>query len=277
MIDFGSGLVKAGLSTDEAPTLIFPSKVGRPREAFKDELSEPYYIGDQLNDYELTQKLSLYTPIMNGVIMEWDDAELIFRYIYEKLGVQSQKHPLVMTEPPFIPLESREQLTAMMFDTFQVPCLTIQLAGLLALTGQGKTTGLVLDIGQDLCHTIPVWEGNCFVQAIGKLQLGGHDLNVLFAKLLSQSGNALTSSADRLQAAKMKEESTNFVCFKKRKNCIKILFQTSNSYPKRHPKSFFHKNFVEIACYTSEDPFQEEAEFIDYKFPGGRVISVGDE
>ena len=211
VIDFGSGLIKAGLSTDEAPTLVFPSKVGRPREAFKDELGETVYIGEQLNDYALTQKLSLYTPIMNGVIMEWDDAELIFRHIFERLNIEPHKHAIVLTEPPLVPREYREQLVTMMFDVFQVPSLTIQLAGLLALTGQGKTTGIVLDSGQDLTHTIPVYEGSCFVQAIGKLQLGGHDLNVLFAKLLSQSGNALTSSADRLQVAQMKEESTFFI------------------------------------------------------------------
>ena len=37
------------------------------------------------------------------------------------------------------------------------------------------------------------------------------------------------------------------------------------------------KLIPKIACYASEDPFQEEAEVINYKFADGRVIAVGDE
>jgi len=237
VLDFGSGQVKAGLSTDETPTLIFPSKVGRPREAFKEELTEEHYVGECLLEYELCEKLCLYTPINNGVITEYDDAELIFRYVFERLNIEPHRHPIVLTEPPLMGHADREKIVTMMFEIFKVPHLTIQLGGLLALTGQGKTTGIVLDSGFDVTHTIPVYEGSCFPMAIGKLKLAGHDLNVLFAKLLSQNGHAMTTSADRQEVAKMKEQ----------------------------------------CCYVSENPFQEESNIIDYKLPDGRIIHVGDE
>lgn len=53
-----------------------------------------------------------------------------------KLNVDSQKHPVLLTEPPLNPPENREHLAEIMFETFQVPALHIGIQAVLALYGK---------------------------------------------------------------------------------------------------------------------------------------------
>ena len=43
----------------------------------------------------------------NGVITEYDEAELIFDYIFHRLNVDPSHHPLVLTEPPTPPKKKK--------------------------------------------------------------------------------------------------------------------------------------------------------------------------
>lgn len=53
-----------------------------------------------------------------------------------KLDVDSQQHPVLLTEPPLNPPENREHLAEIMFETFQVPALHIGIQAVLALYGK---------------------------------------------------------------------------------------------------------------------------------------------
>merc|ERR1712139_256068 len=97
-----------------------------------------------------------------------------------------QNHPVLLTEPPYNPKPSRERMVETMFETFGVPSLNISIQGVLALLGQGRTTGLVLDSGEGVTHTIPIFDGFGFTPNIKRLNLAGRDLNTLLAKLLAQ-------------------------------------------------------------------------------------------
>lgn len=57
-------------------------------------------------------------------------------------------------------------MTEIMFETFKVPALYIQIPAVLSLCSSGKTTGLSVDSGDGVTHTVPVYEGYSLPHAI---------------------------------------------------------------------------------------------------------------
>jgi len=236
IIDNGSGTCKAGLSTDEAPKCIFPEVIGRPRKVWEKDLEKEIYFGDEVND--VRNKLSVFYPLENGIIENFNDMELLWEYTFmDGLKVNPPDHPVLLTEPPYNPKVSRERMVEIMFETFGVPALNISIQGVLALLGQGRTTGLVLDSGEGVTHTIPIFDGFGLPPGIQRLDLAGRELNTLLAKLLAQEGTCLTTTTDQHHVRLMKE---------------------------KH-------------CYCALDPSKEWADTIEYKLPDGRAVQLSDE
>ena len=59
------------------------------------------------------------------------------------------------------------------FETFNVPAIFISVQAVLALYASGRTTGVVLDIGDGVAHTVPVYEGFAVPHAIQRVDLAG--------------------------------------------------------------------------------------------------------
>jgi actin-related protein len=236
IIDNGSGTCKAGLSTQEVPKVVFPEYIAKPREAYKSELEKEYYFGHEVD--AVRGKVSIQYPLENGIIENFEQMELIWEYTFDTLlGVNTQNHPVLLTEPPYNPKPNRERMVEIMFETFGVPSLNISIQGVLALLGQGRTTGLVLDSGEGVTHTIPIFDGFGLPMGINRLDLAGRELNTLLAKLLAQEGMCLTTTDDQHHVREMKE---------------------------RH-------------CYCALDPNKEVGEDVVYQLPDGREVNLADE
>lgn len=48
-------------------------------------------------------------------------------------------------------------MTEIMFENFRVPSFYLAIQAMLALYSSGRTTGLVLDAGDGVTHTVPVF------------------------------------------------------------------------------------------------------------------------
>ena len=212
IIDNGSGMMKAGIAGEEAPAATFPAIVGRPKNAsaMQGVTQKSEYIGD-----EAQQKrgvLNLKYPIANGIVNDWEDMEKVWNHtFYNELRVTpSECQGVLVTEAPRNPKENRERFLTVMFETFEVQNMYVAIQAVMSLYANGRSTGLVVDSGDGVTHTVPVFEGFSIPHAIEKMEIAGRVITDYAQKLLLESGHSFTSSAE-LEIVKDIKEKLAFV------------------------------------------------------------------
>merc|ERR1719263_2643040 len=90
-----------------------------------------------------------------------------------------------------------------MFETFNVRRFYVAIQAVLSLYASGRTTGVVVDCGDGVSHTVPIYEGYSMPHAIQRINLAGRDLTDYICKILQESKIVLTTTAERESAKKI--------------------------------------------------------------------------
>ncbi|XP_063001409.1 uncharacterized protein LOC134411503 isoform X2 [Elgaria multicarinata webbii] len=206
IIDNGSGLCKAGLSGEQAPRTVVATVVGYPKSQaiMFGPVQRECYVGKEAQAKRGI--LSFKYPVEHGIVTSWDDMEKIWRYVFRRgLKMRPRERPVLLTEAPLNPASNREKMTEVMFEHFQVPAMFVGLQALMALYASARTTGLVLDSGDGVTLTVPIYKSHCLLHAISRINFAGRDITKYLATLLLESGHSFLSSAEKEIVKNIKE------------------------------------------------------------------------
>lgn len=245
VIDNGSGRCKTGIAGEDAPKAVFPAVIGVPKQkgimvgsGTKDE-----YVGDAA--MARRGVLIIKYPLEHGIVTNWDDMEKIWHHaFFSELRVDPQEHPVLLTEAPLNPKANRERMTQILFESFSIPAFYVAIQAVLSLYASGRTSGIVIDSGDGVTHTVPIYEGYSLPHAVLRIDLAGRDLTHWMSKLLMQKGYSFTTSAELEIVRDIKQQ----LCY------------VAEDYDK------------ELAGAANSGSLEKE-----YELPDGQVITVGQE
>lgn len=181
--------------------------VGRPKHTriMAGALEGDNFIGSVAQKHRGLLKLQY--PMAHGTVTNWDDMERIWQHVYtDELRILSEEHPVLLTEAPLNPRANREQAAQVFFETFNVPALYLSIQAVLALYASGRTTGVVLDSGDGVSHSVPVYSGFSIPSAIQRTDIAGRDVTEYLQLLLRKSGVILQTSAEKEIVREIKEK-----------------------------------------------------------------------
>lgn len=206
VIDNGTGVIKSGLAGGDRPSLVYANAVGRAKHVRMmpgGALEGEYFVGNHAVQHR--GALILSRPMARGMVDDWKDMERVWAHSYDGLGVPADGHPLLLTEAPLNAASHRETCAEILFEHLNVPALFLAPQAILSLYASGRTTGLVLDVGDGVAHAVPVYEGFAVSHAMTRMDIAGRDVTDRLALLLRRAGRALTTSAEKDVCREIKE------------------------------------------------------------------------
>jgi len=101
-----------------------------------------------------------------------------------------------LTEAPLNPRKNREKAAEIFFETFAVPALYISMQAVLSLYSTGRTTGVVLDSGDGVTHSVPIFEGFALPHSVMRNDIAGREVTKYLKLLLRKEGFNFNTTAE---------------------------------------------------------------------------------
>merc|ERR1712166_639417 len=223
VIDNGTGYLKGGLAGESEPDAMFRACVGYPKIDPRTGEVPPVIFGEPTQESYVAPSMAqeafmqMKFPVAHGMIDNWDDMEKIWNHLFThelKVSVGNSEdnedvdvEGVLMTEAARNPKYNREQSCAIMFEKFGVDQFFLAIQAILALYSSGRMTGLALDVGEGVTHTVPIFEGYTMSHAVTRHNLAGRDLTEYSIRLLGEAcGCYLTTSSEKEMGRRIKEE-----------------------------------------------------------------------
>ncbi|KAI9993912.1 hypothetical protein PInf_016434 [Phytophthora infestans] len=266
VIDNGSGLMKAGFAGGETPQVVFPSFVGTtkhtrmmPGGAYE---GGDVFVGNRVQYHRGLFKIQY--AMEHGVVTDWNSMHRVWQHVYSKdmLNVQSEDHPVLLTEAPLNPVANRQRAGEVFFEAFNVPSLFVSPQAVLSLYASGRTTGVVLDVGDGVAHVVPVYEGFTLPHAITRMDIAGRDVTRHLQLLLRRAGYNFLTSAEREVVREIKE-----------KLCYVAFNPTKEEQLEAEKSALAVKDMITKSKSTTTSGDDTSA----YYLPDGTLLNIGPE
>ncbi|MFE9500816.1 hypothetical protein [Streptomyces collinus] len=168
VVDPGTGWVKAGFPDDRGPSAVVRYGTNKPLKGQE-----------------------------GSVVVDWAALEqALARTFRDELRVKPSEHAVLLAHAPDAPRAEREKLLGVLFDRFEVPQAALMPTSVLALHATGRTTGVVVDIGDALTSVAAVHEGKAMDRPVRRSVVAGRTVTAVMGKRLADEGIDLSAAKE---------------------------------------------------------------------------------
>lgn len=207
VVDLGACNCKAGFAGEDSPRSIFPTLIAKSKNTDQNnsEQLHDFVVGNMTNSN--VDIPSIRSPFRNGLVTAKDDIEKIFIHIFEnELHVDSERRPIVVSEPLENTREVRSCFAEVLFETFQIPSIYMGSSPQLALYSSCETTGIVLDVGDSFSQVASIFEWTQMPQTLIRNNLGGNVVSKYFQRCLKDTSYQFSGPNGVNNAKELKEK-----------------------------------------------------------------------
>ncbi|CAD5112428.1 DgyrCDS1650 [Dimorphilus gyrociliatus] len=207
VIDNGTFKCRAGYAHDDEPHMVFKSVICRQK-------GKPDIVGNDIPNVELV-RWQLRTPFDRDIVTQYDFEEEILDHIFERLSITSSSvtHPIVMTETICNPNYCRQQMNELLFECYNVPSVSYGIDALYSFFHEQSMVedALVVSIGYNCCHVIPILDGKMLLNSVRRINVGGAHVDYVMLRLLQLAHPPLATSMSLSRAEYLVRKHAKFV------------------------------------------------------------------
>lgn len=123
----------------------------------------------------------------DGLVDNWDLFEsLLSHTLRRELGVDTRENALMYADPNHNGRKARERITEIVFEKFDVPAVYLARSAVLSAYANGRSTGIVLDVGHSGTSAVPVEDGGIVKGKFLRTAIGGRSVSESLMKELER-------------------------------------------------------------------------------------------
>ena len=186
IIDNGSWECRVGWASDSEPRLVFRNVLAKTRRD-KGKESE-LLVGSDITNIEAVRH-ALRSPFDKDVVTHYEACEHLLDHAFSHLGVDSEEsvaHPLLLTETLGQPNLCRHLTSQLVFELYGAPALCYGVDCLFSArqNTQPGSDCLVVSLGHQTLHIIPVLAGSPIISKARRVNIGGAQMTHFLQKTL---------------------------------------------------------------------------------------------
>ncbi|XP_060525127.1 actin-related protein 5 isoform X2 [Cylas formicarius] len=199
IIDNGSYMSRVGWSTSREPLLQFKNLIAKPRKerSKKDTVevaqSPQLQVGNDIINIEAV-RFQLKTQFDRNIVTHFEAQEHLFDYTFTHLGINTENrvgHPILCTEAVLNPNSSRQLMSELLFECYDVPGVCYGIDSLFSYYFYDQKAKkepikdvLIVSLGYQTCHVIPVLNNKTVFEKIRRLNTGGFHVITFLHRIL---------------------------------------------------------------------------------------------
>ena len=179
VLDTGAWEWRAGWAGAASPALVFRSVVAKTR---RDRTRESELLaGSDVANIEAVRH-ALRSPYDRDVVTHYEAAEHLLDHTFAHLGLDTEgevQHPVLVTEAVAQPNSCRQLYNQLLFELYNVPAAGYGIDSLFSLGHNmaGVRDALVLSLGHQTLHILPVVGGQAVLNKARRVNIGGAQMS----------------------------------------------------------------------------------------------------
>jgi actin len=188
ILDTGSWMCKAGLSTEDFPRVSMPTLVSSYKTINKEDQTVLYFGKEAI---EKQNTLGLQSILNEGRVEDWELMESFWQHLISAHFAQNMtERPVLTSFHPHSSKFAKEKATQVFFEVFNVPLYFTASNSLLVLYSSGRVHGMALDCGHGVTSAVPISDGAPLYHSQSTMNHGGKAITDFLART-TNLGNEL--------------------------------------------------------------------------------------